>query len=92
MTIGQTLLPEFDQEMANTRTMLECVPQEKLDWAPHRKSSTLGKLANHLAVIPGFAAMIVHGQGKRPAEAKSKAELLALLDANVAAGRTALAE
>jgi len=92
MTIGQTLLREFDQEMASSRRMLECVPQEKLDWAPHSKSSTLGKLVNHLAVIPGFAAMIVDGQGKRPAEAKSKAELLALLDANVAAGRTALAE
>jgi uncharacterized damage-inducible protein DinB len=92
MTIGQTLLPEFEQEMANTRRMLECVPQDKLDWAPHSKSSTLGKLLNHLAVILGFAAVIVHGQGKRPAEAKSKAELLALLDANIAAGRTALAE
>jgi transposase len=37
---------------------------------------------NHLAVIPEFAVMIVHGQRKRPAEAKLKAELLALLDAN----------
>jgi uncharacterized damage-inducible protein DinB len=91
MTIGQTLLPEFDQEMANTRRMLECMPEEKFDWAPHSKSSTLGKLANHLAIIPAFAAMIVHGHGKRPTETKSKAELLAMLDANVAAGRTALA-
>jgi uncharacterized damage-inducible protein DinB len=91
MTIGQELLPEFDQEMANTRRMLECVPEEKFDWAPHSKSSTLGKLANHLAVMPAFAAMIVHGQGRRPAEAKSKSELLALLDANIEAGRTALA-
>ena len=91
MTIGQALLPEFDQEMANTRRMLECVPEEKLNWKPHVKSSSLGKLASHLAIIPAFAAMIVHGQGKRPAEAKSKAELLALLDANIEAGRTALA-
>ena len=91
MTIGQALLPEFDQEMANTRRMLECVPEEKLSWKPHVKSSSLGKLASHLAIIPAFAAMIVHGQGKRPAEAKSKAELLALLDANIETGRTALA-
>ncbi len=27
------------------------------------KSFTLGKLANHLAVMPALAAMIVHGQG-----------------------------
>lgn len=70
MTIGQKLLPEFDQEMAKTRRMLECVPEEKFEWAPHSKSFTLGKLANHLAVMPPFAAMIVHGQGRRPAEAK----------------------
>jgi len=92
MTIGRSLLPEFDREMANTRRMLDRVPEGKLDWSPHTKSPTLGKLANHLALIPGFAAMIVQGKGKRPAEAKSKAELLALLDANVAAGRDALAE
>ena len=91
MTIGQALLPEFDQEMANTRRMLECVPEEKLNWKPHVKSSSLGELASHLAIIPAFAAMIVHGQGKRPVEAKSKAELLTLLDANVEAGRAALA-
>ena len=91
MTIGEKLLPEFDQEMAKTRRMLECVPEEKFEWAPHSKSFTLGKLANHLALMPAFAAMIVHGQGRRPAEAKSKAELLALLDANIEAGRSALA-
>ena len=65
MTIGQALLPEFDQEMANTRRMLECVPEEKLNWKPHVKSSSLGELASHLAIIPAFAAMIVHGQGGR---------------------------
>ncbi len=91
MTIGQTLLPEFDREMASTRRMLECVPDGKFDWSPHRKSYTLGKLANHVAVIPAFAAMIVYGQGKLPAEAQSQAELLALLDANAAAGHGALA-
>ena len=92
VTIGQTFLPEFDREMANTRRMLECLPEDRFEWAPHSKSSTLGELANHLAFMPAFAAMIVHGQERRPTEAKSKAELLALLDANVAAGRTALAE
>jgi hypothetical protein len=65
MTIGQTLLPEFDREMANTRRMLEGIPEGKFDWSPHSKSSTLGKLVNHLAVIPGFVAMIVYGKGKR---------------------------
>ena len=67
------------------------MPEEQFAWAPHRKSSTLGKLANHLAVMPAFVAMIVYGKGKRPVEAQSKAELVALLEANVGAGHTALA-
>ena len=91
MTIGQTFLFEFDREMANTRRMLESVPEGKLDWSPHPKSPTVGTLASHVAMIPAFAAIIVHGKGKRPPAAQSKAELLALLDANVAEGRSALA-
>jgi uncharacterized damage-inducible protein DinB len=35
--------------------------------------------------------MIVHGKGRRPPVAQSKAELLAVLDVNVAEGRSALA-
>jgi len=92
MTIGENLLPEFDAEMTNTRRILERVPEDRFDWAPHNKSATLGKLANHVATLPMFVAVIVHGHGKRPAEAKSKDELLRLLDANIASGRTALAE
>ncbi len=91
MTIGETLLPEFDQEMAKTRRMLECLPEDQFGWVPHGKSSTLGKLANHLAAMPAFVGMIVYGQGKRPVEVKSKAELVSLIDENVSAGRTALA-
>jgi uncharacterized damage-inducible protein DinB len=90
MTIGETFLPEFDREMANTRSMLEGIPEGKLDWSPHARSATLGKLASHIVMIPGFAAMIVYGKGKL-SEAQSKTELLALLDANVEAGRSALA-
>jgi uncharacterized damage-inducible protein DinB len=92
MKIGQALLPKFDLEMEKTRKILECVPEEQFEWAPHIKSFTLGKLVNHIAVIPGFAAMIVNGQGKRTGEARSKAELLALLDASIAVGGTALVD
>ena len=47
MSIAQSLLPEFDQEMANTRKMLERVPDGKFDYKPHEKSMTLGRLAAH---------------------------------------------
>ena len=33
MTISQSLLPEFDHEMASTRKVLERVPPDKLNWS-----------------------------------------------------------
>jgi uncharacterized damage-inducible protein DinB len=48
MTIAQSLLPEFDEEMKTTRTLLERLPEEKAKWKPHAKSFSLGDLAMHL--------------------------------------------
>jgi hypothetical protein len=59
MTIGETLLPEFDQEMKKTRKTLERVPDDKFDWKPHEKSMTMGQLAGHIAELPGFSRAIV---------------------------------
>src|SRR5580692_11803128 len=55
MAIAQMLLPEFDQEMANTRKMLERVPDGMFHYKPHEKSMTLGRLAAHTAEIPSYA-------------------------------------
>ena len=52
MSIAQGLLPEFDQEMASTRKVLERVPGDRLAWSPHEKSMTLGRIASHLAELP----------------------------------------
>jgi hypothetical protein len=49
MNIAETLLPEFDHEMANTRIVLERVPDDKLIWKPHPKSWDMAHLAQHLA-------------------------------------------
>jgi uncharacterized damage-inducible protein DinB len=54
MSIGQTLLPEFDLEMATTRRVLERVPSEKAQWKPHPKSFPLGHLAQLVATMPGW--------------------------------------
>jgi len=48
------LIAEFEMEAATTRRVLERVPADKFDWAPHQKSMTLGKLAMHVASAPGF--------------------------------------
>ena len=54
MTIADTLIPEFDQEMATTRRVLERVPTEKGEWKPHPKSFPLGHLAQLVSWIPGW--------------------------------------
>jgi uncharacterized damage-inducible protein DinB len=55
MSIAQALLPEFDHEMALTRTVLDRIPQEKVAFRPHPKSWTLGELGAHLANLPVWA-------------------------------------
>jgi uncharacterized damage-inducible protein DinB len=54
MSYAETVLPEFDQEMANTRKVLERIPDDKLDWQAHPKSHTIGWNANHLADLPNW--------------------------------------
>jgi len=56
MKISEMFLPEFDQEMANTRKTLERIPEDKLDWKPHEKSMPLGRLAGHLAELTGWTS------------------------------------
>lgn len=90
MTIGAKLLLEFDREMAKTRKILECVPDEQFEWRPHERSSTLGKLANHLATMPIFAAAVINGMAKRSRDAASSGALLEAFDQNIAASREAL--
>jgi uncharacterized damage-inducible protein DinB len=56
-TISQSLLPEFDREVASTRKTLERVPEGRSDFRPHPKSMTLARLAGHLAEIPTWATV-----------------------------------
>lgn len=96
MTIAATLLPEFEQEMATTRRLLERVPTEKGPWKPHPKSFALGHLAQLVAWMPGWIANTVRQSALDLATApkysfESTATLLREFDANVAAAREALA-
>jgi len=101
MAMIDALLPEFDMEMANTRKVLERVPDEKLGWRPHPKSWTMGALATHLAQLPGWMVETINRdeldlepEGKPyepPKEVQSREDLLARFDASVKAGRAALA-
>ncbi len=101
MSIAQSLLPEFDQEMAGTRKTLERVPEDKLDWKPHEKSMTMAGLATHLANMMGWATITIaqndfdfQPEGSEPyreTAITSRAELLEKFDQGVASARAALA-
>jgi uncharacterized damage-inducible protein DinB len=52
MSIAQSLLPEYDHELATTRRLLERVPEAEFGWKPHEKSMSLGQLAGHIANLP----------------------------------------
>ncbi len=56
--ISDLLLLEFDEEAKKTRAMLERVPMKE-DFKPHEKSMPLGKLAPHVAELPGFGVTIL---------------------------------
>jgi uncharacterized damage-inducible protein DinB len=102
MSYAEALLPEFDQEMANTRKVLERIPDDKLGWKPHPKSNTIGWNANHLADIPNWLVMTLTkpsvdiappGGPKYELPAlTSRKEIVDLFDRNVAAGRKAITE
>src|SRR5260370_15717198 len=59
MAIADLLLPEFDEEMAATRRVLERVPDGESAWKPHPKSMTLGPLATLVAELPAWAVNAV---------------------------------
>ena len=52
MPIIDSILAEVDYELPTTLRVLERVPGDRLDWTPHPRSMSLGKLAWHIAVIP----------------------------------------
>jgi uncharacterized damage-inducible protein DinB len=99
--IRDALLPEFDQEMANTRKTLERCPEDKFGWKPHPKSFSMGALATHIANMTGWTVDVVEKDafdiappGAPPYKeepAGSRQELLAMFDKSVAGARAALA-
>lgn len=101
MPIRDALLPEFDQETANTRKVLERVPMDKADWRPHPKSWNMATLADHLQGILQWAVVTLtrdsfdvaspEAEHFRSKAAASREELLARFDEHRAAARAALA-
>jgi uncharacterized damage-inducible protein DinB len=99
--IVEALLSEFDQEMGKTRISLGRVPDDRLEWRPHEKSMTMGRLATHLAEIPAWTVetlakecLDIAPPGAAPHEQLflgSQREVLDLFDKNLATSRGLIA-
>jgi len=100
MDFQKDLIAEFDSEAAKTRKMLNAIPADA-DWnfKPHPKSMSLGHLAGHLTDFAGEWAMSTLTKDKvevgpdskwEPYIPKSKAEMLAKFDKELAETRAAL--
>lgn len=99
MSISATVLPEFDREMATTRTMLERVPDARAQWTPHAKSWTMGELASHIGNLPRLGLITMEadeldvsppgGDGSGP-RFDSTANLVLTFDDNVRKARAAI--
>jgi uncharacterized damage-inducible protein DinB len=101
MKISESMLPEFDQEMANTRKTLERVPFDKLSWKPHPKSFSFGDLATHIATMAEWGKVTLEMDSfdyappgappYQPPKLESSKALLDNFDKGVAEARAALA-
>jgi uncharacterized damage-inducible protein DinB len=98
MSVSALLLPELDQEIKVTRTLLERVPM-KPDYAPHAKSMPLARLASHIAEMPGFGLTVLttpeldfSKSTFTPLAFESAAQLMKVLDEGAAKLRSTLAK
>ena len=102
MPVAESILPEFDIEMASTRKTLERIPAGNLNWRAHEKSNTIGWVACHLAEIPGWVegtltqeAWDLNPPDGKPYETPRLEDckaILELFDNNVSAARKQIAE
>jgi len=92
------VLPDFEQEMKNTRKVLERVPTDKFSFSPHPKSKPMIWIAGHVAMLPGWAVATLTTDHLKlddftpPPPPKDTEELLAVFDKNVAEAREQIAK
>ena len=98
MTNCQTITLDFDEEMKNTRKLLERVPLDDAHrgYKPHVKSMALDRLATHVAELPSWVKTALETDdldlqpGFKPQIAATTAELLEIFDRNAEGSRAAI--
>lgn len=96
MSIADALLPEFDQEMASTRRVIERVPTDKGQFKPHPKSFSLAHLTQLVSGMPGWITNAVTQTsldltGYAGYSNEKTEDLLKTFDRNVKEARQAIA-
>lgn len=99
MDIQKDLVAEYERETESTRKILQAIPEDAdFSWKPHDKSSTLGKLAGHVADTCGDWAVhtlttdrLDWDPSMNQAAPSSKATILAGFEKRVAEAKPALA-
>jgi uncharacterized damage-inducible protein DinB len=97
MSIAQSMLSEFDHEMASTRNTLARLPEDKLEYKPDPKSMSLGQLAAHIVEMTGWGTMTLQTESftmdpgsHKPLVLTSREQALTEFDKNCTALRAAL--
>lgn len=96
MSIIDGMIQELQWESANTRRVLERVPEDMLGWKPHAKSMSMGQLASHIAESVGWASLTVETEELDlpknwvPFVATSSAELMEKFDSSLATSLQAM--
>lgn len=97
MNITQLLYTELEREANSTRKILKQVPEDHIEWRPHEKSFTLGRLSSHVAEMPQWLTWILTSDeydiAKQPYErivCKTNAELIHLFENKLKEGVSAL--
>ncbi|WDV04905.1 MULTISPECIES: DinB family protein [Lysinibacillus] len=88
--VRQLIIGDAMYELATTRRILDCLPDEHMAWRPHDKSMTLGGLATHLINLLNWqVAIFQHTEFDlstvplRREALESRSDILVEFDANV---------
>lgn len=91
------LCQQLDAELPPTRDVLEAACEAPLDWTPHVRSFSLGRLAMHVATIPSWLPALAKAEsydmgagGPGPAIPASGADILAAFEEAVTRARATL--
>ena len=96
MPLIDILLPEYDREIATTRTLIEAAHELDFIWRPAARARTLGELVAHLADIPAWTSVVMTREGYDMADTPDPQQPFSLVttldrfDASASEGRTAL--